>query len=395
MILRNDLPEVTKLIQHFAAVGIVGPRQVGKTTLVKQLAPHLSKPVAYFDLENLDDFQKFEQNPVWFLGQYENHTVIIDEIQRMLSLIPLLPSLIDQKREAGRFILLGSASPEFLARSTETLAGRFAYLELPPIGWGEAHKAQIEQSTHWFRGGFPEALLMPDDELWFEWQANFIRTYVDSDLRLLGLMAQPSTIARLLRILTTVQGSLLNYSDIANILDVSMPTVRNYIDFLEHAFIVRRLYPFHTNMGKRLVKTPKLYFRDTGNLHYLLNVPNYQSLINHVASGHSWEGYVVEQMVTRLKKNVLAYFYRTQHGSEIDLLLTPTDVPLVSIEIKLSNNPSLSKATIQAAQDLQTPHNFILTPNGGNYFYRPDWRVCNLQELNGHLQDLNLVKATG
>ena len=391
MILRKDLPVVVRLVKNFACVGIVGARQVGKTTLVKQLGALIDKPTVYFDLENLDDYQKFEENPVWFLEQYENHTVIIDEIQRKLPLIPLLRSLIDKKREPSRFILLGSASPEFLARSTETLAGRIAYHELPPIGLEEAQNVGIDSSKLWFRGGFPEALLMPDDSLWFEWQANFIRTYIDSDLRLLGLSAQPPTIARLLRILTTVQGSLINYSDIANVLDVTMPTVKNYIDFLEHAFIVRRLYPFHTNMGKRLVKTPKLYIRDTGNLHYLLNISNYESLINHNSAGHSWEGYMIEQVLVRLKKNVLHYFYRTQHGSEIDLVLTPTNEPLVSIEIKLSNNPSLAKTTIQAAQDLGTTHNFILTPNGGDYLYAPMWRVCNVLELVGYLQNLNLT----
>lgn len=392
MIPRKYLSDLLRLVQHFAAVGVVGARQVGKTTLVKQLNQYQDKPLAYFDLENINDYQKFEENPIWFLGQYEKHLVVIDEIQRMLPLIPLLRSVIDQQREPGRFILLGSASPEFLARSTETLAGRIAYLELNPISISEAKTANIDSKTHWFRGGFPEALLMPDDDLWFDWQSNFVRTYIDSDLRTLGLTAQPSTIARLLRILTTVQGSLLNYSDIANSLDVSMPTVRNYIDFLEHAFIVRRLYPFYTNRGKRLVKTPKLYFRDTGVLHYLMNHSTYNNLINHVAVGHSWEGYAVEQILNALKKNVLSYFYRTQHGSEIDLVLSPSDEPLVSIEVKLSDNPSLSKLTIEAAKDLGTKHNFVLTPSGGNYWYLPNWKVCNLLELEEHLRDLNLVK---
>jgi uncharacterized protein len=341
-------------------------------------------------LENLNDYQKFEQDPIFLLNQYENHTVIIDEIQRMLSLFPLLRSLIDQNRQAGRFILLGSASPEFLAKSTESLAGRIAYIELAPIHLIES-QTQISLNQHWFRGGFPEALLIPNDELWFDWQENFVRTYLDSDLRILGLNIQSVTLARLLRILASVHGSLVNYSDIANSMGISMPTIKNYIDYLEHAFIVRRLMPFHTNIGKRLVKTPKVYFRDSGNLHYLLNISDYNALVNHVAVGHSWEGYVIEQILNRLKKQVLPYFYRTQHGAEMDLVLVMPEKPLVSIEIKLSDSPSLSKGSLQAVSDLETIHNFIITPNGGDYAFRPNWRVCNLNEIWKYLEELKMI----
>jgi uncharacterized protein len=387
---RLTLNSVLRLVQHFPSVGLVGPRQVGKTTLVKSLESQLDKPIVYFDLENLNDYQKFEQDPIFLLNQYENHTVIIDEIQRMLSLFPLLRSLIDQNRQAGRFILLGSASPEFLAKSTESLAGRIAYIELAPIHLIES-QTQISLNQHWFRGGFPEALLIPNDELWFDWQENFVRTYLDSDLRILGLNIQSVTLARLLRILASVHGSLVNYSDIANSMGISMPTIKNYIDYLEHAFIVRRLMPFHTNIGKRLVKTPKVYFRDSGNLHYLLNISDYDALVNHVALGHSWEGYVIEQILNRLKKQVLPYFYRTQHGAEMDLVLVMPEKPLVSIEIKLSDSPSLSKGSLQAVGDLETIHNFIITPNGGDYAFRPHWRVCNLNEIWKYLEELKMI----
>jgi predicted AAA+ superfamily ATPase len=388
---RALLPNILRLLQQFSCVGLVGPRQVGKTTLVKSLSSMLSKPVVYFDLENLNDYQKFEQDPIFLLSQYENYTVIIDEVQRMLPLFPLLRSLIDQKREAGRFILLGAASPEFLAKSTESLAGRIAYLELTPIRLDEC-SAQISMSQHWFRGGFPEALLMPDDTIWFDWQENFVRTYMDSDLRILGLNIQPMTLARLLRIIGSMQGSMVNYSDIANSMGVSMPTIKNYIDYLEHAFIIRRLSPFHVNINKRLVKTPKIYFRDSGNLHYLLNLTSYDSLVNHIMVGHSWEGYVIEQIINRLKRSVLPYFYRTQHGAEMDLVLVSPDKPVVCIEIKLSNSPKLSKGAIQSVEDLGTSKNFILTPNGGDYSIRPDWRVCDIESIWKYLQELNLLK---
>ena len=201
--LLNDIP---KLLSYFPALGLVGARQVGKTTLVKALAPLLPKPILYLDLENLNDFAVLEKDPQWFLEQHSDKTVVIDEVQRMLSLFPLLRSLIDQNPEGGRFVLLGSASPALLSKSTETLAGRIVYREVTPIKLDEAQPSGIALNTHWLRGGFPKALLAPDSSLWFDWQESFIKSYVESDLRLLGLQASPMVLQKLLRMLTTLQG---------------------------------------------------------------------------------------------------------------------------------------------------------------------------------------------
>jgi hypothetical protein len=391
MLERKVQSEILRLAEHFPVVGVVGPRQVGKTTLVKLIQKLLPKECVYFDLENPNDYAKFEQNPVWLLEQFNDYTVIIDEVQRMLEIFPILRAVIDQQREAGRFILLGSASPIFLAGSSESLAGRIAYLELTPLRLDECPET-IDLNQRWHRGGFPQALLMPDDELWFDWQENFVRTYMDSDLRALGLNIRPMALARLLRIVGSINGSLLNYSDVAKSMDVSMPTVKNYIDYLEHAFIVRRLQPYFTSIGKRLVKSPKIYFRDTGNLHYLLNINTYPELVNHVIVGHSWEGFVVDQIIARLKKNVLPFFYRTQHGSEMDLVLVVGNEPLVSIEIKLSSSPKLSRGSHTAVVDLGTDHNFIISPTATEYTLENGWILTDLPGIFRHLVDLKLIK---
>ena len=212
MIQRTLLNEIPKLISYFPALGLVGPRQVGKTTLVKMLAQSLSKPVLYLDLENQNDYTLLEKDPQWFLEQHIDKTVVVDEVQRMLSLFPLLRYLIDQKPEGGRFILLGSASPDFLAKSSETLAGRIVYRELTPITSTEAESVDIPQNIHWLRGGFPKALLAPDSQLWYDWQESFVKTYIETDLRMLGLQASPIVLQKLLRMLITLHGNTLNYT---------------------------------------------------------------------------------------------------------------------------------------------------------------------------------------
>jgi len=391
MIERTLLTELPKLLTFFPVLGLLGLRQVGKTTLVKTLSTILPKPVLYLDLENLNDYVLLEKDPQWFLEQHEDKTVIIDEVQRMLSLFPLLRSLIDQKPEGGRFILLGSASPALLSKSSETLAGRIVYRELTPIRRDEAKAVTMDE--HWLRGGFPKALLAPDTDLWYDWQDSFIKTYVETDLRLLGLNASPLVIQKLLRMLTTIQGSSLNYSYLGNSMGLSGKTIQGYIDFLEHSFVIRRLPPYFVNVGKRLVKSPKLYFRDSGILHYLSNITEYDGLITNVIAGHSWEGYVIEQIIGRLEKNVQAYYYRTQNGAEIDLCLLKGNKMVASFEIKLSNNPSTTKGNTEAINDLGTVHNFIVTPSSNDYKANAHWQVCSLDSLWGHLMTLKLLKV--
>ena len=391
MIERIQKIQIEKLIKHFPAVGIVGPRQVGKTTIVKNLKEFLDKPSIYFDLESPRTYNQIKENPEWFLTQYQDQTVIIDEIQLMLELFPILRSLIDLCRVSGRFVLLGSASPEFLAKSSETLAGRIAYLELYPIHFSELANQHIDIKTHWFRGGFPDALLAPDDEIWALWQENFIKTYIGRDLPSLGISASSTLLFNLLKMLTGVHGSVLNYSDLTNALNVHLRNIIHYIDVLEQAFLVRRLQPWFINISKRVVKSPKFYFRDSGNLHHLSDVFDYHSLVRNTLVGRSWEGYIIEQICNKLSNSVKPYFYRTSQGAEVDLVLVKGITPIVSIEIKLSSSSSLTKGSTEAIKDLKTAHNFIVTSEGGNYYSRPEWKVVNLPEILQNLTELDII----
>ncbi len=392
MIKRTLINEIPKLLSFFPVLGLIGPRQVGKTTLVKVLSEQLPKPILYLDLENLNDYTLLEKDPQWFLEQQTDKIVVIDEVQRMLSLFPLLRSLIDQKPEGGRFILLGSASPELLAKSSETLAGRIVYRELTSIRLDEAKQSNIGLEQHWLRGGFPRALLAPDAELWYDWQESFMKTYVETDLRLLGLKASPIVIQKLLRMLVTIQGMTVNYSNIGNSMGISGVTIQNYMDYLEHSFIIRRLQPYFVNVGKRLVKSPKLYFRDAGILHYLSNIDDYDSLVTNIIAGHSWEGYVIEQIISRLAGNVHPYYYRTQNGAEIDLCLLKGNEIVAAFEIKLSNKPSTSKGNTEAVQDLKSQHNFIVTPSSEAFTINSLWQVCNIENIWEYLQPLKVLK---
>lgn len=392
MIKRTLINEIPKLLSFFPVLGLIGPRQVGKTTLVKALSGQLTKSILYLDLENLNDYTLLEKDPQWFLEQQTDKIVVIDEVQRMLSLFPLLRSLIDQKPEGGRFILLGSASPELLAKSSETLAGRIVYRELTSIRLDEAKQSNIGLEQHWLRGGFPRALLAPDAELWYDWQESFMKTYIETDLRLLGLKASPIVIQKLLRMLVTIQGMTVNYSNIGNSMGISGVTIQNYMDYLEHSFIIRRLQPYFVNVGKRLVKSPKLYFRDAGMLHYLSNIDDYDSLVTNIIAGHSWEGYVIEQIISRLAGNVQPYYYRTQNGAEIDLCLLKGNEIVAAFEIKLSNKPSTSKGNTEAVQDLKSQHNFIVTPSSEAFAINPLWQVCNIENIWEHLHPLKVLK---
>lgn len=392
MIERSLSAALVPLLTYFPALGLIGPRQVGKTTLAKNLATHLPKEVLYLDLENHNDYALLEKDPQWFLEQQQHKTVIIDEVQRMLSLFPLLRSLIDQQPDGGRFILLGSASPNLLSKSSETLAGRIVYRELTGIRYDEAQPAGITLASHWLRGGFPKALMAPNDELWFEWQQAFVKTYIESDLRMLGLNASPVLLRRLIQMLTTVQGATLNYSQLGNSLGVSGTTLQGYLDYLEHSFVVRRLPPFFINVGKRLVKSSKLYFRDAGILHFLANVPDYDALIANALAGHSWEGYVIEQITSRLLDSVQPYFYRTQNGAEIDLCVVRGQEVAACFEIKLSNNPSTTKGNTEAIHDLKSVNNYVVTPSSKDYKANEHWQICCLESLWAYLEPLKILK---
>jgi predicted AAA+ superfamily ATPase len=391
MIQRTIESTISQSLTFFPVVGILGPRQVGKTTLAKRLVERLAVPSIYFDLEISEDYQTLTENTTWVIDNNQDKIIVIDEVQKHLALLPQLRGLIDRNRKAGRFILLGSASPIFLQKSSESLAGRVAYHELYPLNFTEIESQNIGINTHWHRGGFPDALLAPSDDFWWQWQQNFIKTYVEQDLSNLGLTASVTVTNNLLRMLAHLQGALLNYSTLSKSLGLTHTTIQRYVDVLEQAYLVRRLEPWYVNMSKRLVKSPKIYLRDSGILHYLHGIKSMTGLTQNPIAGVSWEGYVIEQIIQKLRDGVMPYFYRTSNGAEMDLVLVDGLKPVVSIEIKLSIVPALKRGSTESVADLQTTHNFVITPSGGNISIKPLWIHCNLSEAIEHLDNLNLL----
>ena len=381
----NNLLE---LIADRPAVALVGPRQVGKTTLVRSLTSQFARESIYLDLESLQDLNRL-QDAELYLSERQDKLIILDEIQRMPALFPLLRSLIDRHRVAGRFLLLGSASPHLLQQSSESLAGRIAYVELQPLTWQEV-QGQVTYQQHWLRGGYPDVLLAPTDRLANRRMNDFIQTYVERDLPALGLGASPSRVRTLLSMLVSVHANQLNISGLARSLSLSVPTIQSYLDFLENAFLIRRLAPYFVNIGKRLVKAPKLYLRDSGMFHSLAAVETIEALAGSLYIGGSWEGYIVQQVIAHLSYNTQAYFYRTADGSELDLVLVKGDKPVVGIEIKYTNAPTLSRGNYIAGQDLGNIPILVVTPSADDFRMDKQVQVCSLTTLWQHLTPFNV-----
>ncbi|RZS96468.1 ATP-binding protein [Cecembia calidifontis] len=377
MIKRMITEELLGLISFFPAVGLLGPRQVGKTTLSKLLADKINKEILYLDLELPSDLAKLEE-PELFLQQFKNHCIVIDEVQRKPDLFPVLRALIDQHRVPGRFMLLGSASPELIRDSSESLAGRISYRELSPFNLSEIlDLPQMDQ--HWFRGGFPDAFLAPTDTLSKNWIRSFIQSYVERELPMLGLQVSPVQIRRFWSMLAHLQGALWNASTLANSLGVTAPTVKRYLDFMEQAYLVRKLPAYHNNAKKRLVKAPKVYIRDSGILHHLAGIFDMEQLLGHPLLGASWEGYVIEQISQVISPDIEMLFYRTHEGTECDLVLRRGARTLACIEIKFTSAPKVSKGYRIAVEDLGSLKNFIITPASSDYLADGQIRVCNLK----------------
>ncbi len=378
---------VFEYLKFFPCVGIVGARQVGKTTLVKAIQTKILKKTQYIDLELPEDRLKLTE-PSLYLSRFADQLIIIDEIQQQPELFPILRSLIDQNREAGRFLILGSASPIILSRSGESLAGRIIYSELNPLTITEIGTENWE--THWLKGGFPEAYLMPEMPSW-AWRNSFINTYISRDLPQIGLNVSPIIIEKLLQMLASIHGELLNETMIAKSLGVTVATVGRYIDFLENSYLIRRLYSYHSNIKKRLVKAPKVYFRDTGLLHRLLGVNQTTDLYGNSMAGNSFEGYVIQQIIANLNENVKPYFYRTADGAEIDLVLVQGIKAFISIEIKLSNAPKITRGNRISIMDLLTIHNFVITPSASTYPLDNEIVITDLKHIFTQLRGLGVM----
>jgi len=381
MINRVKIKKIEKLLQHFPAIAIVGPRQVGKTTLAKEIAQQIKKETIYLDLENPRDLAKL-QDPVLYFESNEDKCIILDEIQRKPDLFPVLRSIIDMHRVASRFILLGSASPNLIRDSSESLAGRIAYIELSPFNLLEvAEKSNQQIDRLWLQGGFPDAFLLNDTEMVTDWHYNYIKTYVERDLPNLGLKVDSTTLMKLFQMLSHVHGDVVNYNNLSKSLGITANTVKKYINFFEEAFIIKQLQPFHTNIKKRLVKAPKVYIKDTGILHYLQNISDKEDLFGNPLLGNSWEGFVIEQITQLVPQKYQCYYYRTRDGSECDLVIVKSQKPIMSIEIKYTASPKLTRGTTIAFEDLSSNNNFIITPNSDDYLIKENVRVCNLLDF--------------
>ncbi|MCU0462010.1 MAG: ATP-binding protein [Bacteroidales bacterium] len=386
MIKRILEKELLELLAFFPAVGIIGPRQSGKTTLARMLMEKYSKKSIYLDLESPTDRNKLTE-PEYFFKDNIDKCVVLDEIQRMPELFPLLRSSIDKHKIPGRFIILGSANPAILKDSSEALTGRIAYQELYPFNIMETGFENLKK--HWLRGGFPDAYKQKNISRTRIWLENFVTTYIERDLPVIGLDASSITLANFWSMLAHNHGNIFNASNFARSLGVSSPTVTRYLHFLEEAFLVNRLIPFYHNTRKRLVKSPKVYIRDSGVLHYLTNSLDPSVLPLHIIIGASWEGYVVEQVKQIIGKKLGMFYYRTHQGTECDLVLAKGIKSLASIEIKYSSSPVITRSFTQAIEDLRTKDNFIITPDCDDYIIRDNIKVCSLQTfLTRHLQEI-------
>ena len=358
---RRHKRHVLQHLEETPAVALLGPRQVGKTTLARAIAAETSDCL-YLDLENPADAARLA-DPGRYLELHADRLVILDEIQRMPDLFRVLRGQIDERRRRGRrsrqFLLLGSASDALLRQSSESLTGRIIYLELPGF---DVLEVEADHDSLWIRGGFPDSFTARSDAASARWRLNFVRTYLERDIPQLGVRVPAETLRRFWTMLGHRQGGLLNASELARSLDVSVPAVTRYVDLLSDLMLVRRLPPYFANVGKRLVKTPKVYIRDSGVLHSLLGLGALDDVLSHPVVGASWEGFVIENLIAAAPFGTDASFYRTRAGAEIDLLLHLPDRRLWAIEVKRSAAPKAGKGFEIAASDLGAVERFVVHP---------------------------------
>ncbi len=386
MIARKTHEALKALLDQFPSVALLGPRQVGKTTLAEDIAEELGHKAAYVDLELPSDRAKLS-DPELYFAAHENQLVILDEIHRAPGIFQTLRSIIDQRRRKGRrtqqFLFLGSASIDLLKQSAESLAGRIAYLELTPFLVTEIDGGDPKLTDRlWVRGGFPDSYLAPDDGSSLDWRLAFIQTYLERDLPALGPRLPTETVHRFWQMLAYSQGQLLNASRLASGLGVSGQTVARYLDTLVDLLLVRRLPPWSANGSKRLVRSPKVYVRDTGLAHALLTIPDLETLLGHPVAGPSWEGFIIENLIAAAPPGSKGWFYRTAEGAEIDLLLELGAAGRWAIEVKRSlSDPKPSKGFHLASDDVKATRRLVVYPGQEPYRLDAKTEVMPLERL--------------
>lgn len=381
MIDRLLYQKILHRLQQQAAVAIIGPRQVGKTTLALSIGNDL--PALYLDLENEDDRAKLDE-PSLFFEHSKDKLLILDEIHRVPELFSQLRGVIDRGRReghgVGRFLLLGSASMDLLRQSSETLAGRIAYLELTPLQLSELKTAeQNAMETLWLRGGFPQSYLASNNEESITWRRDFIRNYLEREVSMFVGRIPTETLSRLWQMLAHRHGTVVNASELARSLNVSAQSVTRYIDLLVDLLLVRRLPPFHANISKRLVKSPKIYLRDSGILHALLGVGSELALAGHPIRGLSWEGMVIENLIAACRWPTKCYFYRTQAGAEIDCLIQFADEKLWAIEIK-RRSLKTERGFYEACSDLKPERRIVVHSQNSSFTMQGGIEAMTLSE---------------
>jgi len=349
---------ISELLQDYPCVAITGARQIGKTTLAREIVDIMQEQAIYLDMESPRDLARI-QEPELFFEQNEDKLLVIDEIQHRSDLFPVLRSVIDRNRKNGRFLLLGSASPELIRNSSESLAGRIAYEALDGLHYSEIQTKHTLDEL-WFRGGFPQALSAKSDKTGMRWLQDFLYTVTSRDLPILGLNTDLPKLRMFFSMLAQQQGGLMNRETMARSVGVSGSTINRYLYYLENIYLTRELQPWHVNAKKRLVKTPKVYIRDSGLLHSMLGIDSCDSLKNNIAVGGSWEGFVIEQTGTILPDSCKMYFYRTHQGAEADLLIVKDGKPIICAEIKRTNAPSMTKGFANVIEDNKTETNYII-----------------------------------
>lgn len=392
MIKRDAQDEIIRLLDEFPAVGVLGTRQVGKTTLAEEIAAQINPEPVYLDLESPADQAKLSE-PEAYLELHKGKLIILDEIQRVPELFKVLRGVIDRRRrqgeKAGQFLILGSASLDLLRQSSESLAGRIAYKELPGLTASEIQREGTGKLDRlWLRGGFPDSFLARSDEASLRWRQNFISTYLERDVPLFGGRIPAITLRRLWTMLAHSQRGQLNIAKLASNLDVAAPTAKRYIELLEDLLLIRSLRPWSGNIGKRLVKSPKVYIRDSGLTHALLNLTTFDDVLGHPVIGASWEGFVIENLISSLPIGVTPWFYRTAAGAEIDLVIERNTKTKFALEIKRSMTPSVSKGFHLGCEDIEATHRYIVYPGKESFPVTKEVTAIPLVDMMNLLRNL-------